>query len=142
MTKIDEEISKTRSYDKGGQDDQEIKLKLSSLQYVRRRIETCISSILANTNLNTNKASSHGSNSSSTPNMPAKEGANLFSSSGVRQFVLNSHVKLFFLANFNLFFIKEDEYKTFLFNQHLANLDFTIVITNESIQHCFIGKNS
>jgi hypothetical protein len=112
LTKIDEEISKTRSCDKGGQDDQEIKLKLSSLQYVRRRIETCISNILANANLNSNKASSHGSNSSSTPNMPAKEGANLFSSSGVRQLVLKSHAKLF-LANLNLFLSRRMNIKHF-----------------------------
>jgi hypothetical protein len=32
----------------------------------------------------------------------------------------------------------EDEYRTYMFHQHLNNLDFSIVVTNEDIQHCFI----
>ena len=43
--KIDEEILKTRSFDKGGQNDQEIKLRLSSLQYLKRKIDSCILNI-------------------------------------------------------------------------------------------------
>ena len=27
----------------------------------------------------------------------------------------------------------------FLFNQLLDNLEFSIVLTNETVQHCFIG---
>lgn len=46
--KIDEETQRTRSNDKGGQNDQEIKLRLSSLQYVKRRIEICISNLTHN----------------------------------------------------------------------------------------------
>ena len=43
--KIDEEILKTRSFDKGGQNDQDIKLRLSSLQYLKRKIDSCILNI-------------------------------------------------------------------------------------------------
>ena len=32
----------------------------------------------------------------------------------------------------------DDEYRTYMFHQHLNNLDFSIVVTNEDIQHCFI----
>lgn len=44
-SKIDEEIQRTRSNDKGGQNDQEIKQQLSSLQFVRRRIDLNIANL-------------------------------------------------------------------------------------------------
>jgi hypothetical protein len=33
---------------------------------------------------------------------------------------------------------KDDEYRNYLFNQQLANLDFSAVVTNDDLTHCFI----
>jgi hypothetical protein len=47
--KIDQEIIQTRSNDKGGQHDQEIKQALSSLFFVRKRIDMQITHIIKKT---------------------------------------------------------------------------------------------
>jgi hypothetical protein len=44
--KIDQEIMQTRSNDKGGQNDQEIKQTLSSLLFVRKRIDMQLTHII------------------------------------------------------------------------------------------------
>jgi hypothetical protein len=44
------------------------------------------------------------------------------------------------IVNIFLTLKKDDEYKQYLFYSHLSSLEFDLVIKNESIQHCFIGK--
>lgn len=60
--KIDEEIQRTRANDKGGQNDQEIKQRLSSLQFVRRRIDLNISNLSKKNFKSKNKKENHLNN--------------------------------------------------------------------------------
>lgn len=96
--RIEDEILKTRSNDKGGQDDQEIKQRLSSLQYIKRKIESYI--------------------------------LNLFK--------INNKISSPSSENKNRSVVPRSESELFLFNQQLACLDFKLVCTDETIQHCFI----
>jgi hypothetical protein len=105
--KIDEEILKTRANDTGGQNDQEIKLKLSSLQFIKKRIEACLQSLV--------NSPQSGKTKNGTPSAAAATATTTAVTS-----------------------TQDDEYKLFLFNQLLEQLDFSVVLTNETIQHCFI----
>jgi sorting nexin-13 len=108
--KLDEEIATTRSFDKGGENDQMIKLKLSSLFYVKKQIDARIVFIMQQSNY-------------STPPQPQPQ-----QQQQQQQQQGGSNV------NNN----SENEYRMYLFNQFLASMDFSIVLSNEPIQLCFI----
>jgi hypothetical protein len=116
--KIDQEILYTRSNDKGGQKDQEIKQTLSSLFYVRKRIEMQHAHLIKSCA----KIESPKLNRNDSSKLSDKQLSN-GNSKNSKQKSINSF---------------EEEYKQYLFYSQLETLEFELVIKNEEIQHCFI----